>query len=232
MANTGFMNKKVYGSAVVERLARSQHASALKKELREFKQRHDGLLLAGEKVDDAEAKRDDALERIGKADDGLDDSLLSLADSLVGAKLGLRRNPFADYSPHPPAAMTALAYAAEVKAAQELAKKVRKARPPADVSASLKGVESAAAEVAAALGELTAPQSSYEEALRARDELLLGWTKAMARLKRAAAVAYDEDRAGYRAAFAPASRVQVPQKKAQKNTKKSTAKQPPAPAPQ
>lgn len=227
MSISGHMNKQVYGSAVVERLTRSPYAARLKKELREFKQVHGGYLAACEKADAAEARRDDALGRIGEADGGLDGSILELANRLVGAGLGERRNPFAAYSPHSPAAMASLAYAEELKAAQGLVKTLRKAKLPPDAARALKSTEEAAAEVAAALGGLTAPQSDYEAALRERDELLLGWTKALGRLKRAAAVAYDEDRAGYRAAFAPVGRVQAPKR----HPRKRPAQAAPAAAP-
>lgn len=200
----GSLNRQAYGDAVLERLARSTHAAALKKEAQVLKAVHGTFAKAGAVVATAQQQRDDALDAVGAADDTLDQALQALANSLVGAGLGTRRNPFAAYSAYVPSKLTALAYATEEKEVRRLVGKLRKQQLPAAVTAAIKPVVAAADEVALGLQQLAAPQADYELAIQQRDALLLDWNKALGRLKRAAAVAYDEDRAGYRALFAAA----------------------------
>lgn len=206
-------NQLTYGGAVLERLQASPHAGALKKSARDFGAVHDRYGKACARVDAALEKRDDALDDVGGSDGKLDPLLLALANGMVGAGLGQRQNPFKGFSPHAPQALADLAYATEVAAVRDLIKNVRKAKPPAVVLTALGAAGKAADAVEAALQALSAPQAAYEAAMRERDALLLGWNKALGRLKRVAAVVYDEDKAGCRALFAPAQRVQAPQKK-------------------
>jgi hypothetical protein len=81
-------------------------------------------------------------------------------------------------------------------------------------------VLSAADGVTQALAKLTAPQADYQAAQLARDALLLDWQKALARLKRAAALAYDDDRAGYRALFADSRELAAPKRRTTKKPAK------------
>lgn len=82
----------------------------------------------------------------------------------------------------------------------------------------------------AAFGDI-APQADYEAAMQARDGLLLGWNKALGRLKRIAAVAYDDDKAGYRALFAPAKDLQIKKRPTKDAKRKSRPAARPAPTP-
>lgn len=226
MKSRSFQNQQVYGDTLLMRLGRSPRAGALKREAQAFKGAQNGYTKACDKVAASQARRDDALLAIAEADDGLDHALLTLADRLVGAGLGLRKNPFADYSSYSPSRLTALGYAEEAKEARALLAALRKKKLSADLGASVKAALLATEKVAAALKGLAAPQADYEAAMQDRDGLLLQWNKALGRLKRAAAVVYDEDRAGYRALFAPSTEVLTPVRRTRKKAPKPAA--PPA----
>lgn len=219
----GYLNQQVYGETLLERLAGSPHAGALRKPTAAFKAAHGQFGKALDKVAAAQERRDAAIAAVAKADDRLDPALIALADRLVGVGLGKRQNPFAAYSRYSPSVLTELGYAAEAQEAQALLGKLRKKSLSAEVTAAIRPVAAAAAEVTAALKAVSAPQAEYVAAMQERDELLLALSKTLSRLKRQAAVAYDEDRAGYRALFAPPSTLQ--------SIKTRPRKKPPKPRP-
>lgn len=155
----------------------------------------------------------------------------SLADRTVGAGLGKRQNPFAGYSKHSPSQLTSLAYADEPKAARELVAAILKKKPPSDVAKVAAKVVKDAAALDAALSRLTKPQAAFAKALADRDALLPAWTKALRRLKKHAAAAWDEDEGTYKALFAPLGAVQAPKKRRSRaKPVEAAAAEAPAPA--
>jgi hypothetical protein len=128
----------------------------------------------------------------------------------VGAQLAPRNHPFQGFSRHSPTDLGALAWATEAKEALALVAKVRQKKPPKQVATQLSKVEKDARAVERALKAAARPQARYGTTLAARDALLPAWTKAMSKLKKHAAAAWDEDEATYKAIFAPPERVQAP----------------------
>ena len=171
---------------------------------------------ASSSAEEARSSRDSIYETISSADAALDASLLVLADRLVAAGLGARKNPFASFSPHSPARLTDLPYATELKEARALLKRIAAKKPAADVQKQVATCSKAADAVEKALASLSRPQSLYQKALAARDGLVLAWTKALSRLKKHAAATWDDDVATYRATFAPAAHLQAPKRRAKK----------------
>ena len=202
-------SQRLLGSTVLDRLASVTLPAALKSPTTSFKQVHAELEAASKKTEDARAGRDEALATIAKADDVLDASVLALADAIVGAGLGARRNPFAAYSPHPPAGLVDLAWAREVKEVRALCTKLTTKKPAAEVKNRVATCAKNAAAVEAALKKLTGPQAAYEKSLAARDALLGSWTKSLSKLKKHAAAAWADDEASYAAVFAPVAAVQA-----------------------
>ena len=147
-------------------------------------------------------------------DTGID----ALADRIVGAGLGTRKNPFAAYSRHAPSKLTELPYAEEPKAIRALGVELGRKSPPAEVTKALgKSLKDADA-LELALNKLIKPQAAYSKALGDRDALLPAWIKALSKLKKHAGAAWDEDVATYKAIFAPPGALQAPKKKRAKTT--------------
>jgi hypothetical protein len=199
-----------HGDVVVQRFAAVP--SALKQPLAEFKTAHAALAKANTAAGAARGARDDALEAIGAADDALDAAVRVLADKLVGAGMGARKNAFAGLSSYAPGAITELAYATEIKEVLALCARITKAKPAADVAKAVASCVKLAGAVTRALAALSKPQLAYTRALAARDGLLPGWTKALQTLRRMTQVVLDDD-AATKALFAPPERVQDPKKK-------------------
>ena len=148
---------------------------------------------------------------MAKADaEGLDPSVEALADAMVGAAMGKRKNPFQGLSLHAPGAMKELAYADEVKAVRALTDKVRAAKTTAALTKALDACDATAATVTAKLKALTLAQTRYEVALSARDKLLPAWSRSLARLKKKAAGAWVDEEETYRAVFAAPDAVRAP----------------------
>ena len=141
-----------------------------------------------------------------------------LADKIVGAGLGTRKNPFESYSKYAPSKLTELPYAEEPKAIRALGVTLTKKKPPADVAKALAKSLKDATALEAALNKLIMPQAGYSKALGNRDALLPAWSKALGKLKKHAAAAWDEDVATYKAIFAPPGALQAPKKKRAKKT--------------
>ena len=211
MARSGIGNHRAQGDVIVERLKDQKVPKELAESVAGFSTAHAEYAAAAELVIAAEKKRDAALAAVAQADaEGLDPSVDVLADAMVGASMGKRKNPFQGFSPHAPGAMKELAYADEVKAVGELTGKVRAAKPTAAVTKALDACDASAAAVTTKLKAYTLAQTRYGAALSARDKLLPGWSLALARLKKKAAGAWVDEEETYRAVFAPPDAVRAP----------------------
>jgi hypothetical protein len=213
MAATTITENRSYGQTVLDRFGGVTVPAPVKPHLAAFKAAHDDYEAASARVDEARAKRDEALEGIGGADDGFDASANQLADKIVGAGIGKRQNPFSGLSKHSPSKLTALPYAQEPKAARELVDALSKKKPPAEVSKAAAKLLKDASAIEAALAKLTRPQAAYTKALTDRDALLPAWDKALRKLKKHAASAWDEDEGTLRSLFAPVGAVQAPKRR-------------------
>ncbi len=83
------------------------------------------------------AKARSRARRAGEADGTFDTGINVLADKLVGAGLGARKNPFEGYSKYAPSRLTDLPYAEEPKAIRALGAALAKKKPPTDVAKAL-----------------------------------------------------------------------------------------------
>ncbi|KYF51453.1 hypothetical protein BE08_20650 [Sorangium cellulosum] len=213
MGKTNIGENRSYGAAVLERFGAVAVPAPVRPYLAAFKQAHAEYEAAAARADAARDKRDTALEAVGAADDTFDESAGTLADKAVGAGLGKRQNPFAGYSTHSPSQLTSLPYAAEPKAARDLVAALLKKKPPSDVARAAAKLVKDAAALEAALSRLTRPQAALAKALADRDALLPAWVKALQKLKKHAAAAWDEDEGAYKALFAPLGAIQRPKKR-------------------
>lgn len=227
MATSSITEYRAHGAIILERLDGTTVPAELKPHVVTFKKAHGDYEAAAVVADMAREKRDLVLEGVGEADTTFDTGINLLADKMVGAGLGARKNPFADYSKHTPSKLIELPYADEPKAIRELGVALGKKKPPADVAKALAQSLKDAAAIEAALGRLIKPQAAYSKALGNRDALLPAWTKARDRLKKHAVAAWDEDVATYKAVFAPPGAIQAPKKK--RGKKKAEVPSPIAP---
>jgi chromosome segregation ATPase len=220
-----FSEHQALGDAIVERTSSLDATTkkALKTPLVAFLDAHKELTKAQSEADDARETRDDALKAVAEADESLDGKLEALADAVVGAGLGKRKNPFEEFSKLSPSELTSIGYAREVEEARSIAKKIRKAKDaPKSLESFVKAVDKAADAVEKALSALTKPQARYAKSLAARDELLLDWQQKLSRLKKIATGALVDDPATFATLFdAPAA---VATAKKQKPRKKPAAK--------
>ena len=218
MTTSSITEYRVQGAIVLERLSGTTVPIGLKAYIAAFKKAHGDYEAAAAVTDAAREKRDLALEAVGETDDTFDTGINLLADKMVGAGLGTRKNPFADYSPHAPSKLTELPYAEEPKAIRALGVALTRKKPPADVAKALAKSLKDAAGLEVALNKLIKPQAAYSKALGDRDALLPAWAKALGKLKKHAAAAWDDDVATYKAIFAPPGAIQAPKKKRAKKT--------------
>lgn len=224
MTITSITEYRAHGAIILERLSGTTIPVALKPHVVAFTKAHDGYEAAAVVADGARGKRDIALGAVGEADDAFDTGVNVLADKVVGAGLGARKNPFAAYSKHTPSKLTDLPYAEEPKAIRALGVELGKKKPPAEVAKALARTLKDAEGLEAALSKLIKPQAAYSKALGDRDALLPAWTKALGKLKKHAGAAWDEDVATYKAIFAPPGAIQAPKKaRAKKTPAKATA---------
>ena len=218
MTTSNITEYRAHGAIILERLSGTTIPAALKAQVVAFKKTHDGYEAAAVVADTARGKRDVALEVVGQMDDTFDTGINALADKIVGAGLGTRRNPFAAFSKHAPSKLTELPYAEEPKAIRALGIALTKKNPPAEVTKALAKSLKDADGLEVALNKLIKPQAAYSKALGDRDALLPAWTKALGKLKKHASAAWDEDVATYKAIFAPPGALQAPKKKRAKTT--------------
>ena len=211
MSKSGVGSYRAQGDVIVERLRELKPPRELTESITAFTSAHGQYCAAADVTTAAEKKRDAALAAVAKADaEGLDPSVEALADAMVGAAMGKRKNPFQGLSPHAPGAMKELAYADEVKAVRALTDKVRAAKTTAALTKALDACDVSATTVAAKLKALTLAQTRYEVALSARDKLLPAWSRSLARLKKKAAGAWVDEEETYRAVFAAPDAVRAP----------------------
>lgn len=213
MATTSITEYRAYGAIILERLSGTTIPVPLKPYIVTFKKAHDGYETAAVVADTARGKRDVALEAVGQMDDTFDTGVNALADKIVGASLGTRKNPFAAYSRHAPGKLTELPYAEEPKAIRALGVELSKKSPPTEVAKALVKSLKDADGLEVALNKLIKPQAAYTKALGDRDALLPAWNKALDKLKKHAGAAWDEDVATYKAVFAPPGAIHAPTKK-------------------
>src|SRR5262245_5184990 len=96
--------QKELGAAVIARLAEQKPLPAqLKSFVKAFTDEQRALEAAARKTEDARATRDEALAQVAKADAALDDAVAALANRIVGADLGPRKNPFEPFGGAAPA---------------------------------------------------------------------------------------------------------------------------------
>jgi hypothetical protein len=212
MARIAKADHQTQGDVILARFAATTVPAALKTPLADFKKTHALLTAASKVANTSRGLRDDALSAVGEADDALDEAVGVLADKMVGAQVGPRKNPFSAYSKHSPSAVVSLAYADEVNEVLALTAKVKKTKPVADVAKAISTCEKLAGNVTAALGKLSKPQLAYQKSLAQRDALLPTWTKGLDRLKKNAAAAWFDESGTYKAIFAAPERVLAPVK--------------------
>lgn len=181
------------GDAVLERLGGVTAPKELQSYVAVFEAIHTELANKQEAVIAAKALRDEGIAAIVSADRASDEAVLDLANALVGARLGNRKNPFRDFSEHTPAELNKLGYKAQIKATRALAKKVDAKRPGKAVTDATRRCTSNAAAQEKAIVALAKPQAAYAKALAARDALLPDWSLALDRLRRKATGAWAED---------------------------------------
>ena len=174
---------------------------------------HMAYSAACDAADKGREQRDAALEAIGLADDLLDASVLHLANVLVGADLGDRRNPFAEFAKLTPANLCRQAYANEAGLVRELVKNVLDKQPPAEVTKAANACAKHADAVDAKLLALTMPQALFTGAMKTRDDLLPEWHKGLRRLKVQAAAAWHDQPGTLAMVFAPPPVVTVPRRR-------------------
>ncbi len=201
---------RTYGDAILARLAGAKPPASLKASIKAFSDAQRAYQAASDKSEAARAVRDAALAAIGDADHALDTSVLGLADQVVGAGMGNRKSPFTGFSKHTPTDLCGLPYATEIVEVKKLIVAVLAKKPAASVKAAAAACTKNAAAVTSALGGLTKPQADYSTSLAARDATLLGWQKALTRLKKFAAAAWIDAPAQVKAIFAPPEKVQAP----------------------
>lgn len=102
---------KTYGDSVLARLKGAP--AALKSRIAAFAAAHKAWRAANDVAQAAKAKRDAAVDAIGKADDAQDASIDDLCVELVGARMGDRKNPLAKFTKLAPSDLKALASPAE-----------------------------------------------------------------------------------------------------------------------
>jgi hypothetical protein len=200
----------VYGAIILERFAQIPCPPAVKPSLKELRDANGALKAAAAKASVLRKKRDAAQTCIVVADAKLDQDVRALADALVGAGLGTRRQPFEGFASHTPSQLVRLACAKEVRAVRAMCTSIEAVRPPAVVAKAVASCWKRADAVATALGELSGPQMAFEAARGERVIAIVAWQRALDRVKKHAAVAFLDDRATYRALFAAPVAMQAP----------------------
>jgi hypothetical protein len=195
------VNFRQFGDALLRRVGRGQPKEKavlhvpkpLDPHLDAFEHQHAHYAQACDKADEARETRDLALEAIGLADAAVDTSVEKLANVLVGAGLGERRNPFEAYSPHSVSQLCRLPYAKTAPAVRDLVGGITARKPSADVLNAATDSLHKANVLDERLQALMTPQAMYEGAMKSRDLLLLDWTKAIGSLKIQAKAALAND---------------------------------------
>lgn len=208
MSKLALSHHEALGDAIVERLGGASIPTSMKAAAAAFEAAHAALLAGSAKASDARDLRDDALHAIGDADAALDGAVDALANDLVTAKLGARKNPFKGFSKYAPGDLHRLGYQAHLKAVRDLVKAIAKKKGAP--TASLKAVTKRADALAAALKALAKPQSKSHLQIVARDAELIDWQKKLTRLRTMAAAAWIDAPEKATALFEPPEGVVVP----------------------
>ncbi len=200
-----------YAHAIAARLADVKTAAELKKPIAAFRAalaRHDVAATAAVRAREA---RDAALASVAAADDVLDPSVDALATAMVGAGVTKRARAFLGYSSYGPSDLQALAYATEAKEVEKLVAALAKKKAPAAVAKAAALASKNARAVTAALAALVKPDAAYAKALVAREAAVPALVKATSKLKRQAALVWEDDEPEtYASVFAPPELVQAP----------------------
>lgn len=210
------INQRSYGAAVLDRLGGETLPGALKAPAKEFRNQHVLIEKASVATEASRASRDAALEAVASADATLDASVEVLASAVAGAGLGTRSRPFASFTRHQVSELVNLAYATEAKEVRALCAAIRRAKPEPAVLRAVATCEKNVQSVERAITALAKPQAAYAKALASRDALLPAWTRALARLKRHAAVAWEDEPATIHAVFARPDAVTAPKARRKK----------------
>lgn len=216
MANRTVSNQRAHGEAVLGRLEAESLPAALKAPAKEFKGVQREVESASRATEEARGVRDGALEELAMADAALDGYVDSLADALVGAGMGTRRSPLASFTRRSVSELVGLAYATEAKEVRALCAAIRKRKPASSVVKVVAQCEKQVGVVERSIAALAKPQASYAKALAKRDALFPEWTRKLARLKRHAAVAWEDEPAMLSAIFAPPGTISAPKAKRRK----------------
>lgn len=214
-------NFRLLGDAIVRRLGLTVPKdpdavtvpAALEPYVTAFDETHKSYAAACDAADKGREQRDDALEAVGQHDEALDGKILQLANALVGAGLGDRRNPFAEFSKFSPALLCRQPYANMPELVRDLVKNVLAKKPPADVAKLTAECQTLADALESGLLALTVPQALFTGAMKTRDEQLPQWHKAFKTLKIQAAAAWHEAPGTLAMVFAPPPVVTVPRRR-------------------
>lgn len=201
---------------MLDRLTGEKLPTALKAPAKEFKDQHALVEKASAATEAGRALRDAALEAVAAADTLLDASVELLANTAVGAGLGTRKQPFASFTRRKVSELVNLPYATEAKEVRALCTTIRRAKPEPVVLRAVAACEKNVQSVERAITALAKPQAAYAKALASRDALLPVWTRALARLKRHAAVAWEDEPATTHAIFAKPDGITAPKGKRKK----------------
>ncbi|MFS8068646.1 MAG: hypothetical protein ACMG6S_19990 [Byssovorax sp.] len=195
-------NRVAYGDAIVSRFTEMGIHKDLKVDFAAFKAQHAVFVKATVAVEKAEHTYDDAATKIGKLDAPRDVTILTIADKLPGAGLGERTRPFARFSKYPPSKLVTLPYTAQTNEVRSLLTQIRKQSPAKEIAALCDDGEKQNEAVSSALGGLTVPLATLNEARMKRDTAVPDWEKHYRRLKDAAKVAYRDEAGRFAALFA------------------------------
>jgi hypothetical protein len=214
-----------YGNTIVERL--DGLPKQLKAPANAYKAAHEQFSAAQETATQAEEARNRALSAVNEADKALDTNVLNLANALVAAGLGSRIRPFAEFSSYAPSKLIGLAYTTEIDEVIKLLKNVAKKNPPATLKNVCTSCSKAAANVKAALGKLTGPETAYKKALAKRDAAFAEAQKQLSKFRKAADYELDDDPQAFKELFAKPARVQQTHRQ---RARAAPAKRKPAPS--
>lgn len=207
-------NFRVNGDAILNRLGQNKPKAAdavpvpasLLPALQNFAKVHDKYSEACAKADKGREKRDKALDAVGAAAGKLDAGIEALANALVGAGLGSRKNPFDGLSHYAPSALIRLSYADTQPAVSKLVAAVLEKGVPTEIAKLAGHLLTLTAELGAARVALDVPQTDFAAAMGKRDGMLPDWQKALNALKAHAKVAWLDEPATYKAVFAAVAR--------------------------
>jgi len=210
VARSGLVQYRAQGDAVLSRLTVYTVPRSMKDVADAFRSVHAGYLKASDDVDAARGVRDETLADLADRDAALDELLEGLAIQSLGAGFGTRQQPLAKFTRFSVSRLRALAYKNEADEVIALTDKIAKAAAPGELRAAAAACAKQAKSVLAGVAALNKPQYAYATALAKRDTMLQEWTRAYARLKRSASVAWFSEPETYASVFAPPNRIAAP----------------------